>query len=405
MAVLCLSFSNYRRLHQGCRICFRNALTVFIVLICGSLAAAVIYQRPWELAMSVEPKHGPARLSGPLRPVVCTADLRTMALLPDGRLWAAMDYQWQVKHTPDLSEYVNVAIPHSGTFVGGSNWMALVASSSHPGFLALQADGSLWSIFSVKFGKNFWNRWFPAAPEPQRIGSDNDWKSIAAGENYFMAVKKDGSLWRISDHLDFERIDPGSDWSQVFSGRPYALAVKQNGDVWEWEEFQKGPRWVSLRINLSDALDVDASYGQRLALRKDGSLWAWNGRGVPIFGARIPSNWARPESGLRKEKLFRVGKDADWAQVAGEDGKLFGLKKDGRLIFNSSELFSTALRWPSSYSDWRAIEAPWGNLIALSADGTMCQWQSSSFYDSSELRLGPTRRPLWSLNIFATSKN
>ncbi len=301
---------------------------------------------------------------------------------------------------------MNAAIPHSGTFVGESNWVALVASSSHPGFLALQADGSLWNILSTKLGKDFWNRWFRAVPEPQRIGSDNDWKSIAAGENFFVAVKKDGSLWRMSDNLNFERMDTDSDWSQVFSGRPAAFAVKQNGDVWEWVEIQKtAPRWISLGINLSDALDINASYGQRFALCKDGSLWAWNARGVPIFGVHIPSNWDQLGKRSHKEKLFRVGKDADWEQVVGEDRNIFGLKKDGRLVYNSSELFSAALGWPSFYSDWLAIEAPWGNFIALSADGTLCQWQNWRPYDSRGLWLSPTRHPLWSLNIFAHSKN
>jgi hypothetical protein len=207
IAVLSLSFSNYKTLHAGRNIWLRNLLILFCSLVFAGLATAVIYQRPWELAMSVEPRDGSPRTSGPLRPTIAFSAGRAVALLPDGRLWAATDYhlqelnryqdEWDSENQQMVPRKQKVPIPGGGTFIGSSNWVSLAASGSFAGVAALQSDGTLWSILSLKDTTNGFHRsyWLNLVPAARRIGADSDWKSVAAGQGYFLAVKTNGTLW------------------------------------------------------------------------------------------------------------------------------------------------------------------------------------------------------------------
>lgn len=422
IAVVWMSFSNYKLLHAGGKVWLRNFLVLSGSLILAGTATGIIYQRPWELAITLEPKHGPARLTGPIRPVVSISGHQVVALLPDGRMWAAVNFHWKTLNRyeeyslgPGKSNQlrrVRVPVPADGVFVGGSNWVSLAAGSTE--VVGLQSDGSLWRILSLGDKTNYsgWNFWHSLAPlalarEPQRIGSDNDWKSVAANQWGFMALKSDGTLWAwgrnyegvlvpdtnryyISEPV---RIGTNSDWEAIFPEGGETWLVKNDGSVWaELMDSREGRASYVLqksRWNGSDWLAVAGYPGRDFLLHKDGTLWASGWLPRFVFGAHIHER--------ERHELIRIGHDSDWTQIAENYWDIVGLKKDGRLVESQRELFSGILGQPSKYSDWIAVDTQWEGLAALSADGTVSFW---SVYDREGGRLlGPTHRPLWSLNV------
>src|SRR5579862_4377495 len=108
---------------------------------------------------------------------------------------------WDSKGQTNRLQKERFPIPTGGTFIDGSNWVVL-ASDTGAGVAALQSDGSLWNILSWREKTNSWSRrfWFSLTPDPSRIGSDNDWKSVAGCDGYFLALKTDGSLWGWGDN-------------------------------------------------------------------------------------------------------------------------------------------------------------------------------------------------------------
>jgi hypothetical protein len=80
----------------------------------------------------------PAPLSGSIRQKVCAGGRKLFVLLPDGRLWAAGQYE-----TKELDRYVEVGeagrpfhwekvrwpIPVDGMFLGTSNWLDLASTA------------------------------------------------------------------------------------------------------------------------------------------------------------------------------------------------------------------------------------------------------------------------------------
>ncbi|MBI2946980.1 MAG: hypothetical protein HYY23_04995 [Verrucomicrobia bacterium] len=429
-ALIWLAFTNYKYVQLGWKMWLRNALTIVLTLVFAFTVTATIYRRSWELFMTLEPRHGPAQFSGPVRPKICsTGGRKLFALLPDGRLWAAGQYEIrgldkyvETHHRVDgvegpiTWEKLRWPVPVDGIFVGNSNWIALASTSTR--VVGIQSDGSLWRVFSQPTAA-----WHPRnlsdIPEPERIGTDLDWKTVAGGHGHFLALKKDGTLWGWRSHQPGERgvgfdevpdepirIGADSDWVSVFASQHDSIGIKRDGSVWggvgpelgrdlrkgwdpgpypnpvQWN--LDGSSWrVFSRLGLSD-----------LVLQQDGSLWAAGQLPHYLLGVRI-------NRGFSPEPL-RVSRGSDWVDVAPHFDSLAAINKKGELYLQSlnggSVFWPGNLRKPSKYSDWLAVgNCGWQELAALAADGTLCVW-SEPF--RTQGLLGPTRKPLWSINIF-----
>ena len=105
-ALLWLAFKNYEHVLVGWNIWIRNVIVISISLAFAFTASAALYRRSWELLMTLEPRHGPAQLSGAIRPKICSVPWNKLfALLPDGRLWAAT--QFEAKEFDEYKEIQN----------------------------------------------------------------------------------------------------------------------------------------------------------------------------------------------------------------------------------------------------------------------------------------------------------
>ena len=400
LTVTWMSWSNYKLLQPSGSAWIRSLLVLCVSLFLSGVATALIYQRPWELFMALEPKHGPPSLTGPIRPALRSADDRIVALLPDGRLWVAVNYHWQglnqyeeewnsAGHTNQLRE-IKIPVPKDGQFVRGSNWVSVAASSGSGEVVALQSDGSLWRILSLRDATNSrnWKLWLSLMPEPRKIGSENNWKSVvASGSAGFMALKTDGTLWGWGYGFTREgelvsgssgyirepvRIGTNSDWAAIFSDKWWPYFMKQDGAIWERSR-AAGQNRDGLNRTYLNGSDWLAIGGSHFFLHKDGTLWASGYLPRIVFGAHTRS-WPN------EAPLHRIGRDSDWEQIAASDRGAIAIKKNGELVESDTELFSATLGQPSKYSDWLAIEENQGRLAALAADGTLSFWLDYSYY-------------------------
>lgn len=418
--VLWLAFRNYGWTLVDFRRWSRNALILLAMFVFSWAATALTYHRSWELFMNLEPPHGPARLSGPVRPQIVQYGPQLFVLLPDGRLWVS-------KHTQDklLFQYyqngqfndANVPVPLDGEVLS-QKWLCIAARYDAP--IGIQSDGTLWTMALNRTNMT-------AAPELKRVGSDSDWKSAVAGSGYYLAVKTNGTLWGWGDNrdgalgpgpADFKsprQIGSDKDWDSVDVEYSVAIGIKRDGSVWKWGHLQFSPRGdfysgggrhqpEPMRWN-ADASDwVKRTGGPNcdLVVRRDGTMW--------ISGSFPPEMLGMPIRYEGDTNFFQVGRESDWVDVEMWGNQLVAIRKNGTFIesdlyHRGFRLFGSAQTWhPSKHSDWIAAAPEWSELtIALAVDGTLSCWFRGPYGETETQYLGPSRKPIWNLNILAAN--
>jgi len=440
-ALLGLAFRNFKRLQVGWNLWWRNLLTLSGAMVVIVVATLLVWNRAWDLAMNLEPPHGPARLSGSVQPQIRFAmSEKILALLPDGRIWATTNYQLrELGEETDISggeerrRKIQIAVPLGGTFLGESNWVQLAGWFGE--VAGIKSDGSLWRIFRsarLTHRTNYLEH-ISGRMNVERIGTDSDWKSVAGDHGCFLALKHDGTIWGWGNNSNGQlgpgpktftngpvRVGGDSDWAAIFMTQNISTGVKRDGSVWKWGYLNQSPtgdhrNWSRehpdpVRWNL-DGRDwaAFASAGNfDLALKQDGTLWA--SENIPAhLSNRLGTELRYAPSG---RSLWRLGMEADWKSISLDWNSLIALKKSGEVfqstIYGDHLAFWGSVWKPSRHADWIAIEnGRWiGGCVALAADGTLTVWESPAnrIRSGRTSLLGPSRKPLWSLNIFAEAK-
>ena len=116
-------------------------------------------------------------------------------------------------------------------------------------------------------------------------------KAIAAGKHHSLALTNDGTVWMWGGDKDVgqsttpRRLPGLSHIVAISAGGWYSLALKDDGTVWAWGAIanaQEGDNTMNEVIRkpvqikgLTDVVGIAAGMWHSLALKKDGTVWAW----------------------------------------------------------------------------------------------------------------------------------
>jgi len=229
---------------------------------------------------------------------------------------------------------------------------SVAAGENHS--LVLKTDSTVWG-----FGLNDYGQ-LGSAPEkcftPVEILKISNISKLAAGKHHSMALKQDGTIlaWgnnangQLGDMTTIDTQTPvqvkGKDGIGVISGIIdidagdfHTAALDKDGLVWTWGANSHGqlgnntdidslyPQIVKVKSGayLSDIVAIAAREYRTMALKADGSIWAW---GANLFG-----QLGNGESGEDANKLYAVKIDSISnvrAIAAGKDHSV-ALKRDG----------------------------------------------------------------------------
>ena len=241
----------------------------------------------------------------------------TLALKADGTAWA-----WGNNETGQLGDgwYASTAdgttqvrnSTNSGPLTGIT---AISAGNNHS--LALASDGSVWAWgnnFNGQLGIGITTaqdgRIGRLLPVQVGFGSGSSVVAISAGTNYSLALKSDGSVWAwgvntnggLGDGTTTQRstpvpvsgLGPGSGVVAIAAGSNHSLALKADGTVWAWGSNANGRLGDGTLVQKLTPVQVKdptgtavltgviaiAARNSNLALKSDGTVWAWgNNRG------------------------------------------------------------------------------------------------------------------------------
>lgn len=366
----------------------------------------------------------------------------TLGLKNDGTLWA-----WGGNGSGQLGDGT-VADRTKPVQIGtDTNWSVLSAGKTFS--IALKTDGTLWA-WGINSNGQLGDGSIVDKSAPVQIGTDNKWSAISAGDSFSLALKSDGTLWTwgsnskgqlglgtITDGLAPVQVGAGTAWTAIAAGYDHAAALRNDGTLWAWGGNESGQlgqgaaadhispavlsshvpvqvpgtNWSAVTaggssqsylVNIS-GIDVLRVGGYTVALKSDGTLWAWgeNIHGQLGDGTNYNMAWGGagtyPLNGHEaNDRLVpnQIGTDTDWSSISTGAGHSVALKSDGTLwawglnvngqLANGNPGMNNLMPLPvgaDTYlpyilpkQPWTAISAGGYQTLALRGDGTLWAW-------------------------------
>jgi alpha-tubulin suppressor-like RCC1 family protein len=141
------------------------------------------------------------------------------------------------------------------TVAGGTNWREI--SNVRGSVSGIKTDGTLWVWGKNAAGQLGTNNTTRYSSPVQVVGNATSWKTVAPGLNATVAIKTDGTLWvwgcnyarKLGLYSSYpypnfsspvQTVTGGSDWKAVTQGNNHFLALKSDGSLWYWGSYSGG---------------------------------------------------------------------------------------------------------------------------------------------------------------------
>jgi len=308
----------------------KKFLSLFIALFLTGIilpASVVSYSKPVFAA------DAPVQTRSASLSTVSAGMFHSLALRSDGTVWAWGDNS-EGQLGNNRSELQNSSTPVQVSDL--TNVVAVAAGGAHS--LALKSDGTVWGWGNNEFGQAGFGKIELIAGGPDSYMPEQYLKSytplqvqelteviaIAAGMDYSLALKADGTVWSWGSAQNgqlggnpsakglYTNI-PGkvvvgttgrelTDITKISAGSAFALALKNDGTVWTWggllvnDEGIHNASSTAIQVHsITDVINISAGYNHSLALKSDGSVWGWGTNDLFQLGDRDPEqSWNQP---------------------------------------------------------------------------------------------------------------
>ena len=224
---------------------------------------------------------------------------------------------------------------------------------------AIKNDGTLWTWGSSNGCGVLGDGTTFDIDTPVQVGVDRDWIAVSAGVNHTVAIREDAdgnrTLWawglntygRLGDGTTTDRYSPVQvridastffkDVKTVSAGNAHTVAIKNDGTIWAWGyngEGQLGDGTTTNRSNpaqvkidastfFKDVKTVSAGWYHTVAIKNDGTIWAW---GYNEYG-----QLGNGKSGVDEYSNFPVKIGDRWKAVSTMNYHTAAIRDDGVL--------------------------------------------------------------------------
>ena len=314
---------------------------------------------------------------------ISPGDYFTVGLKIDGSYWA-----WGNNSAGEYGDGT-YAVKYIPTMIGSEkDWKSISAGSYH--VVALKNDGSLWTWGNNRQGQLGIGSTEEQINIPNRVGIDNDWKSISAGGSYVMAIKNDGSLWGWGNNTSYElgdgtniskniptQIGVANDWKNIYSAIYLTTAIKNDGSIWRWGNSGgqniKIPTKFGLDLNWKD---ISAFGYHFLALKNDNSLWAWGDNVYGQIGDGTISNFRNTPIQIVSEQWNSITSGLEHSIAIKDDGSLWSWGRNHLYQLGDGTIIDKSIptRINATSVDWQYVFAGQAHGLALKTNGSLWAW-------------------------------
>jgi alpha-tubulin suppressor-like RCC1 family protein/subtilisin family serine protease len=339
---------------------------------------------------------------------VGAGESHTLAAKADGTVWA-----WGSNESGQLGD-------GSHSFGGSFSRLTPVlvqnlsdVTALAGGFLhsvALKGDGTVWA-----WGANFKGQLGDGSvlmrTTPVRVGALTEARAVSAGRFFSLVLKTDGTVWGMGDN-ESGQLGTGTGngvpntapvqavnltgVTAISAGDAHALAVRSDGTVWAWGsnlEGQLGDGTTTGRATpaqvsgLSGIIAVAAGERHSLALKNDGTVWAWGLNSEGQLGDGTQTRRLSPvqvvnSGGGALNGVKHIAAGARHSMALKDDSSVWTWGYNGFLQLGEGVLPPSNRSTPVrvvNLSGAVAIAAGLYHNAALLADGTVRTWGRNAF--------------------------
>jgi len=324
-----------------------------------------------------------------------------LAIDAEGNLWS---WGWNSHGQLGLG-LANSATRHTPTRVtgGASSWSSIAAGINQS--FAIDTDGNLWAWGNGANGQlGLGNTSRQTTPQKIDTGSRR-WATISAGRSHAVAASTDGSLWAWGSNADLQlglgtnRADvlspveiSGSEhrWRSVAAGDNFSLAIRSDGSLWSWGYNGQGQlglghttdqQWIRRVGSDSNWTSVSAGWRHVLAIKTDGSLWAWGWNENGRLGDSTTTQQNSPvKIGSNTWQTISAGGGHSLAVDTKGDLYTWGRNSVGQLGLATNTQRTAPTRVVRGASKWHSVAAGWHETgdwqfsLATDRDGNLWSW-------------------------------
>ncbi len=264
--------------------------------------------------------------------------------------------------------------------------------------LALLSDGTVWG-WGSNAGGQLGDGTTTVRMTPVQVRTLTGITAIEAGDAFSIALKDDGTAWtwgangagQLGDGTNIARNSPVqvaglTDVAEVTAGGNFALALRRGGIVVGWGSSSLGALGngefaadaiASPIENLRGVTAVTAGgAGHGLALRNDGTVWAWGNNNFGQLGIAQnigASPLPREVSGLSQSQSIGAGNQHSLAVMTGGSAWTWGQNNVGQLGDGTQTQRNSPVQ-VSMLSGITAVAGGNTHSLALKDDGTVWAW-------------------------------
>ena len=323
----------------------------------------------------------------------------SLAVTADGTVWT-----WGSNADGQLGDgtTTNRSVPVRVQGLGGVSSVIAAGGTDHS--LLLTSTGDVWA-WGANYAGQLGDGTNTERRAPVKVNTLGGVIAFSAGGAHSLAVTSDGRVWAWGTNIWGQLGDGSTTLSRnapvqisgltnvadVAASLLHTLAVRQDGTVWAWGSNEYGQLGIggteiidhSVPVavpGLNGVIDVSASPSHTVALKQDGSVWAWGSNLAGQLGDGTNTDRSSPVAVGGLTGIAAVGAGGFHTVALKQDGTVWawGFNASGQLGDGTDINRSTPVQ-VSGLSGVVAVAAGYDYSIALKQDGTVWTWGANTF--------------------------